>query len=49
MAASPSGELTDVIDEKLEFADETNVPFDILDIRDNELDIYGSFRYKNTY
>lgn len=30
-------------------ADEANVPFDVLDIIDNELDIHGSFRYKNTY
>jgi L-iditol 2-dehydrogenase len=30
-------------------ADEANVPFDVLDIIDNELDVHGSFRYKNTY
>lgn len=30
-------------------ADEANVPFDVLDVIDNELDIHGSFRYKNTY
>ena len=30
-------------------ADQANVPFDVLDVIDNELDIHGSFRYKNTY
>ncbi|SFG72192.1 L-iditol 2-dehydrogenase [Halopelagius inordinatus] len=30
-------------------ADEANVPFDVLDVIDNELDVHGSFRYKNTY
>lgn len=30
-------------------ADEANVPFDVLDVIDNELDVLGSFRYKNTY
>ncbi len=30
-------------------ASEANVPFDVLDIIDNELDVHGSFRYKNTY
>ncbi|WP_123619211.1 NAD(P)-dependent alcohol dehydrogenase [Halorubrum sp. CSM-61] len=30
-------------------ADEATVPFDVLDVIDNELDIHGSFRYKNTY
>lgn len=30
-------------------ADEANVPLDVLDIIDNELDVHGSFRYANTY
>lgn len=30
-------------------ADEANVPFDVLDVIDKELDVLGSFRYKNTY
>ncbi|WP_226008151.1 NAD(P)-dependent alcohol dehydrogenase [Natrinema salinisoli] len=30
-------------------ADEANVPFDFLEVIDNELDVHGSFRYKNTY
>lgn len=30
-------------------ADEATVPFDVLDVIDNELDVHGSFRYKNTY
>lgn len=30
-------------------ASEAAVPFDVLDIIDNELDVLGSFRYKNTY
>lgn len=30
-------------------ADEATVPFDVLEIIDNEIDVYGSFRYKNTY
>jgi L-iditol 2-dehydrogenase len=30
-------------------ASEATVPFDVLDIIDNELDVLGSFRYKNTY
>jgi L-iditol 2-dehydrogenase len=30
-------------------ADEAEVPFDALEIVDNELDVRGSFRYKNTY
>ncbi|RDI70143.1 NAD(P)-dependent alcohol dehydrogenase [Halopelagius longus] len=30
-------------------ADEAEVPFDVLDVIDNELDVHGSFRYKNTY
>jgi L-iditol 2-dehydrogenase len=30
-------------------AAEAEVPFDVLDIIDNELDVHGSFRYKNTY
>lgn len=30
-------------------ASEAEVPLDILDIIDNELDVHGSFRYKNTY
>ncbi|MFC7205431.1 NAD(P)-dependent alcohol dehydrogenase [Haloferax namakaokahaiae] len=30
-------------------ASEATVPFDVLDIIDNELDVRGSFRYKNTY
>lgn len=29
--------------------DESEVPFDVLDVIDNELDVHGSFRYKNTY
>ncbi|WP_137286846.1 NAD(P)-dependent alcohol dehydrogenase [Halorussus salinisoli] len=30
-------------------ADEAEVPLDVLDIVDNELDVHGSFRYRNTY
>ncbi|MBX0322135.1 NAD(P)-dependent alcohol dehydrogenase [Halomicroarcula sp. F13] len=30
-------------------ADEANVPFDVLEVIDNEIDVHGSFRYKNTY
>nr|WP_198668083.1 NAD(P)-dependent alcohol dehydrogenase [Saliphagus sp. LR7] len=30
-------------------ADEAEVPFDVLDVIDNEIDVHGSFRYKNTY
>ena len=30
-------------------ADEATVPFDVLDIIDNEIDVHGSFRYANTY
>ncbi|WP_336023619.1 NAD(P)-dependent alcohol dehydrogenase [Halobellus salinisoli] len=30
-------------------ADEAEVPFDVLDVIDNELDVHGSFRYANTY
>ena len=30
-------------------ASEATVPFDVLEIIDNELDVLGSFRYKNTY
>ncbi|WP_135305960.1 NAD(P)-dependent alcohol dehydrogenase [Haloarcula amylovorans] len=30
-------------------ASEAEVPLDVLDIIDNELDVCGSFRYKNTY
>ncbi|MFC4360575.1 NAD(P)-dependent alcohol dehydrogenase [Halobium salinum] len=30
-------------------ASEATVPLDVLDIIDNELDVLGSFRYKNTY
>ena len=30
-------------------ADEAEVPLDVLDIVDNELDVRGSFRYRNTY
>lgn len=30
-------------------ANEASVPFDVLDVIDNELDVLGSFRYKNTY
>jgi L-iditol 2-dehydrogenase len=30
-------------------ASEAEVPLDVLDIIDNELDVHGSFRYKNTY
>lgn len=30
-------------------ASEAEVPLDVLEIIDNELDIHGSFRYKNTY
>ena len=30
-------------------ASEATVPFDVLDLIDNELDVLGSFRYKNTY
>jgi L-iditol 2-dehydrogenase len=29
--------------------DEASVPFDVLDIIDDELTVRGSFRYKNTY
>jgi len=30
-------------------ASEAEVPLDVLEIIDNELDVHGSFRYKNTY
>ncbi|MFC6862042.1 NAD(P)-dependent alcohol dehydrogenase [Halomicroarcula sp. GCM10025817] len=30
-------------------ASEATIPIDVLDIIDNELDVHGSFRYKNTY
>jgi L-iditol 2-dehydrogenase len=30
-------------------ASEAEVPFDVLEIIDNEMDVCGSFRYKNTY
>ncbi|UPV99751.1 NAD(P)-dependent alcohol dehydrogenase [Halorussus gelatinilyticus] len=30
-------------------ADEAEVPLDVLDVVDNELDVRGSFRYRNTY
>jgi L-iditol 2-dehydrogenase len=30
-------------------ASEATVPFDVLEIIDNEIDVLGSFRYKNTY
>ncbi|WP_372912690.1 NAD(P)-dependent alcohol dehydrogenase [Salinigranum sp.] len=30
-------------------ASEATVPFDVLEMIDNELDVLGSFRYKNTY
>ena len=30
-------------------ASEAEVPLDVLEIIDNEIDIHGSFRYKNTY
>ncbi|MWG35759.1 NAD(P)-dependent alcohol dehydrogenase [Halomarina oriensis] len=30
-------------------ASEATVPFDVLDVVDNELDVRGSFRYENTY
>ncbi|MFC7027404.1 NAD(P)-dependent alcohol dehydrogenase [Halomicroarcula sp. GCM10025324] len=30
-------------------ASEATIPLDVLDIIDNELDVHGSFRYKNTY
>jgi len=30
-------------------ADESSVPFDVLEVIDNEIDVHGSFRYKNTY
>ncbi len=30
-------------------ASEATVPFDVLDIIDNEIDVLGSFRYRNTY
>jgi L-iditol 2-dehydrogenase len=30
-------------------ASEAEVPLNVLDITDNELDVHGSFRYKNTY
>ena len=30
-------------------ADEAEVPFDVLEVIDNEIDVHGSFRYKNTY
>ncbi|MFC7165052.1 NAD(P)-dependent alcohol dehydrogenase [Halospeciosus flavus] len=30
-------------------ADEAEVPIDVLDVIDNELDVHGSFRYANTY
>ncbi|MDL5363375.1 NAD(P)-dependent alcohol dehydrogenase [Halalkalicoccus sp. NIPERK01] len=30
-------------------ASEAEIPLDVIDIIDNELDVHGSFRYKNTY
>ncbi|MFC7019889.1 MULTISPECIES: NAD(P)-dependent alcohol dehydrogenase [Haloarcula] len=30
-------------------ASEVTIPIDVLDVIDNELDVHGSFRYKNTY
>ncbi|WP_129113738.1 NAD(P)-dependent alcohol dehydrogenase [Halegenticoccus tardaugens] len=30
-------------------ATEASVPFDVLEVIDNEIDVLGSFRYKNTY
>lgn len=30
-------------------ASEAEIPIDVLDLIDNELDVYGSFRYANTY
>ena len=30
-------------------ASEAEVPFDVLDLIDNEIDVHGSFRYKDTY
>jgi L-iditol 2-dehydrogenase len=30
-------------------ADEAEVPFDVLEVIDNEIDVHGSFRYENTY
>jgi L-iditol 2-dehydrogenase len=30
-------------------ASEAEVPFDVLELIDNEVDVHGSFRYKNTY
>ncbi|SEW10991.1 L-iditol 2-dehydrogenase [Natrinema salifodinae] len=30
-------------------ASESEIPLDVVDIINNELDVYGSFRYKNTY
>jgi L-iditol 2-dehydrogenase len=30
-------------------ADEATVPIDVLSLIDNELDVFGSFRYRNTY
>ena len=30
-------------------ADEATVPLDVLELIDNEIDVHGSFRYKNTY
>jgi L-iditol 2-dehydrogenase len=30
-------------------ASEAEVPFDVLEVIDNEIDVHGSFRYKNTY
>ncbi|WP_135301873.1 NAD(P)-dependent alcohol dehydrogenase [Haloarcula amylovorans] len=30
-------------------ADEASVPFNVLEVIDNEIDVHGSFRYKNTY
>ena len=29
--------------------DESEIPIDVLDVLDNELDVHGSFRYHNTY
>ncbi|MFD1600844.1 NAD(P)-dependent alcohol dehydrogenase [Halobellus rarus] len=30
-------------------SDEAEVPFDVLEVIDNEIDVHGSFRYANTY
>jgi L-iditol 2-dehydrogenase len=29
--------------------DQAEIPFDVLEVIDNEIDVHGSFRYKNTY